>query len=68
MRIANFGYILNVIKPINKPTISQMEDDTAWYCIKCIKSNFPFNNIDNNQFHSTIQHIKIKLTTFAKKD
>ena len=44
-----------------------MEDDTAWYCIKCIKSIFPFNDIDNNKLHSTIQGKKIKFTIFSKK-
>ena len=39
-----------------------MEDDTAWYCIKCTKPIFPFNDTDNNKLHSTIHGKKIKLT------
>ena len=42
-----------------------MEDDTAWRCIKCKKSIFPFNGIGNNELHSTGQ--KIKFMTFSKK-
>ena len=42
-----------------------MED--AWYCIKCIKSIFPFNDIYINELYSTIQGKKRKFTTFSKK-
>ena len=53
---------------INKQTCNLlMEDDTSWYCIKCTKSIFPFNDIDNNELHSIIQGKKIKSTTFSKK-
>ena len=38
-----------------------MEDDTAWCCIKCTKSIFPFNDIDDNQLHSTTQGKKNKI-------
>ena len=43
-----------------------MEDDTDWYCIKCTKSIFPFNDIDNNKLHSTGQ--KNKVYKIFKKD
>ena len=53
---------------MNKKTCNLfMEDDTARYCIKCTKSIFPFNDIDNNELHSTMQGKKIKFTTFSKK-
>ena len=47
---------------INKQTCNLlMEGDTAWYCIKYTKSIFPFNDIDNNELHSTIQDKKLNL-------
>lgn len=42
-----------------------MENDNAWYCIKCRKFIFLFSDIDNNELHSTIQDKKIKFTTFS---
>ena len=54
---------------INKQTYNLvMEDETAWYCIKCTKSIFPLNEIENKKLHSTIQGKKMKFTTFSKKD
>ena len=51
----------------NKQTYNlSMEDDTDWYCIKCTKSIFPFNDIDNNKLHSTGQ--KNKVYKIFKKD
>ena len=44
-----------------------MEDETAWYCIKCTKSIFPLNEIENKKLHSTTQGKKMKFTTFSKK-
>ena len=53
---------------MNKKTCNLfMEDDTARYCIKCTKSIFPFNDIDNNELHSTIQGKKNKNYNIFKK-
>ena len=53
---------------INKQTYNLlMEDNTAWYCINCTKSIFPFSEIDNNELHSTIQGKKLNLPPLLKK-
>ena len=53
---------------INKQTYNLlMEDNTTWFCIDCTKSILPFNGIDNNELHCTLQGKKIKFSTFSKK-
>lgn len=53
---------------INKQTYNLLiEDDTASYCIKCTKSIFHLNDIENNELHSITQGKKQNLRHFWKR-
>ena len=41
-------------------------DETSWYCIDCSKDILPFSELNQEDFHSTIQGKKIKFHTFSK--
>ena len=46
---------------INKQTYSLLEKSKAnWFCLECTKLNFPFGNLEDEDFHHTITGKEIK--------
>ena len=38
-----------------------INDESTWYCLKCVQTIFPFSEVNKEEFHSTIQGKKIKM-------
>ena len=53
---------------INVQTYNLLQkDNSSWYCISCVKTVFPFSDLNNHEFHTTIQGKKIKYLTVSRK-
>ena len=37
-----------------------INNESTWYCLKCVQTVFPFSELNKEQFHSTIQGKKLK--------
>ena len=37
-----------------------INNESTWYCLKCVRTVFSFSELNKEEFHSTIQGKKIK--------
>ena len=37
-----------------------INNESTWYCLKCVRTVFSFSELNKGEFHSTIQGKKIK--------